>query len=452
MRLPEIDSRILFGGCQSDETSYRLPHLRGHPTKRFWRSVYLTPFPNSVNYAFPSLCQMRTLFNLLLLWDALGPICFADQTIHRRARQVLHVDDNFNDNSEKQGTVLDQEAYFWQRFMEGQSLPILTPDPEPETIDPEISSPDTEEPFTFEPTESFTSVPEVVEPPTPSLMSDIVAAQGDLSIFTAMAKETSFDQVILESSAGRTVFAPTDAAFGNFDQDILDRLQQPEWILHLRYLLFGHIAVFDILYGVNLSHGMSIQTALDLTTITVNSINGQIYLSGSYYDGVAIVETDLIADNGVVHKIGGIMPPEFLFVDIVELAGARAFLTVMRDLLASTGLDVVVKDGLYTILWPVNEAFDELPVSSLEELTDPSNEDMLREILLYHLVPGLYPTDMLTSGIELVTAQGSSVIFSVSERIDGVLERFFNDVFVITVNFAGGNGLLHAIAGVLLPP
>jgi len=117
------------------------------------------------------------------------------------------------------------------------------------------------------------------------------------------------------------------------------------------------------------------------------------------------------------------------FVDLIELAGLD---------------DIFLCSGPFTAMIPTNDAFNKLNASLLESLTDPANLDQLKDILLYHMLPGYHPTMDLVPG-PLKTIQGEDVQFSANPFM-------FNDATVIMPDYLACNGIFDSIDEVLVPP
>ena len=72
---------------------------------------------------------------------------------------------------------------------------------------------------------------------------------------------------------------------------------------------------------------------------------------------------------------------------------------------------------------------------------------MLKQVLLYHVLPGSVPAAKVLKTASATTAEGSSVEFSVKGK-----SAFVNDAKVITPDIRASNGIVHAINKVLIPP
>jgi uncharacterized surface protein with fasciclin (FAS1) repeats len=107
-----------------------------------------------------------------------------------------------------------------------------------------------------------------------------------------------------------TVFAPTDAAFGAAAQAfgfgsgeaLVDYLSEQGL---LAQVLTYHVATGDRRAQAVLSSGQLIMLDGNVAAITVDG-------DGAKIDGAVIERTDILASNGIIHVLGGVMlPPGF---------------------------------------------------------------------------------------------------------------------------------------------
>ena len=68
-------------------------------------------------------------------------------------------------------------------------------------------------------------------------------------------------------------------------------------------------------------------------------------------------------------------------------------------------------------------------------------------ILIYHVVPGLAPSDALRAGQQVATLQGSPVTVT----LEGGQIRI-NNAKVVVADIQASNGIIHVIDAVLIPP
>ena len=72
---------------------------------------------------------------------------------------------------------------------------------------------------------------------------------------------------------------------------------------------------------------------------------------------------------------------------IVEIAlSDENFSTLVAALRAADLVETLQGAGPLTVFAPTNDAFNKLPTGALESLLLPENKELLRQILLYHVV------------------------------------------------------------------
>lgn len=117
------------------------------------------------------------------------------------------------------------------------------------------------------------------------------------------------------------------------------------------------------------------------------------------------------------------------FVALIELAGLQ---------------DIFLCSGPLTLLVPSNESFERIHPDDAELLVDPENVVVLREILLYHMIPGSYMETNFEAG-PLESIQGENIIVQRNPLS-------FNDATLIDSDLLGCNGVAHIVSSVLIPP
>jgi uncharacterized surface protein with fasciclin (FAS1) repeats len=133
--------------------------------------------------------------------------------------------------------------------------------------------------------------------------------------------------------------------------------------------------------------------------------------------------------------------------DIIQTAqAAGSFNTLLKAIRLAELQGTLKTGGPFTVFAPTDEAFAKLPPATLSAvLADPN---LLRSILLYHVVDGaVYARDVvgLTSA---ETLNGASISIAVVGS-DVVLN---GSSTVTAVDIAAKNGVIHVIDTVLLPP
>jgi uncharacterized surface protein with fasciclin (FAS1) repeats len=136
-------------------------------------------------------------------------------------------------------------------------------------------------------------------------------------------------------------------------------------------------------------------------------------------------------------------------INIVETAKTDTGLSMLVDLLATAGLAETLSDesAQYTVFAPTNEAFRKLGDKKLASLKEEKNKDMLKDILLYHVVSG----NMLAADV------------STKKELDGMNEKVIKvtgkdgkwmvaGATITTTDIKCSNGTVHVIDAVMMPP
>jgi transforming growth factor-beta-induced protein len=234
-----------------------------------------------------------------------------------------------------------------------------------------------------------------------------------------------------------TVFGPTDAAFAKLGlnaSNIATAFDKET----LRDILWYHITRRE--YKAEKVITLTDLTMLNRqkTFITVNDL-------GAFINGSKIIQTDVDVDNGVIHVIDSVLlAPK----DIVDTAVADGRFTTLVAAVQAAGLvDTLKSAGPFTVFAPTDDAFAKLPAGTVEALLQPENLEQLKQILLYHVVPGrIWSSDV----IKLSTADTAAGLPVSIKVMDGKV--FINDAQVIITDVWTSNGMIHVIDSVLLPP
>ena len=132
-------------------------------------------------------------------------------------------------------------------------------------------------------------------------MADIIATAVNAGNFTTLVKAIeSADLVdLLKSEGSYTVFAPTDEAFSALPQEALAALLQD--IPKLKRILTYHVVFGD----VRAEDLLQIEEAATVEGSIVAIENN----NGIKVNDANVLQTDVIADNGVIHIIDGVLIP-----------------------------------------------------------------------------------------------------------------------------------------------
>lgn len=311
-----------------------------------------------------------------------------------------------------------------------------------------------------------------LRPPPPELapllsIAEIGATDPDLSLLVALVTQVGLGSA-LTVPGPITLFAPTNAAVAELIPDLenLDQLDPgPLTAVLTHHVVQGTYLASDITDGLMLP-------TFARDTIEFNVTGGVLTV-----DDYVITDT-IVASNGVVHKIEGVMLPDSFFVPptvedppvapvaaptdvpepaptdaplptIVELTFKDVDLSILAGLVKMAGLvDTLSSPGPFTVFAPINPAF----LTVLSELgLDPTASyegDVVAGLLTYHVVAGTYMASDIVDGLTLETVNSEMIEFGVDA--DGGVT--VNGETVIVADIAASNGVIHKIDGILLPP
>jgi len=161
------------------------------------------------------------------------------------------------------------------------------------------------------------------------------------------------------------------------------------------------------------------------TTITEESVEA----TSNERSGQAFIEDDGSTPNCLQIAIGS--PDHKTLVAAVQAAQVE---------------NALVNVGPLTVFAPTDAAFAALPEGTVENLIKPENRETLANILKYHVTPGNLSTTILTKLPKLGQANNQYVKVEV---IDG--KPVIGGANIIA-SVPAGNGIVHVIDKVLLPP
>ncbi len=273
---------------------------------------------------------------------------------------------------------------------------------------------------------------------TANLAETAVAAGNFKTLVTALKAADLADTIATKGPF--TVFAPTDEAFAKIPKPILTALLEDKKTLSqilLYHVVDGKVPASTVttLTSAKTLNG-DVKVAVKDGTVTVNN--------------ATVTSTDIEASNGIIHVIDTVLIPEGLALpagNVVDAAVAAGSFKTLATALTAAGLVDTLKngEGPFTVFAPNDAAFAKLPAGTLEGLL--ADKEKLKAVLLYHVVSGRVNSTAVTKLDKAKTLGGPEVAIKV---VDGKVK--INDSTVTTADIQTGNGVIHVIDTVLMPP
>jgi transforming growth factor-beta-induced protein len=282
----------------------------------------------------------------------------------------------------------------------------------------------------------------MVEPVESNTIVDVASGNDDFSILVDALVMAGLDDALASENASFTVFAPTNDAFAA----LLDEL--------------GVSALEDIpsetLSAVLLYHVLNVEAPASAvstgyySTLSAGPADGynlSLYVNKEELmlnNRAGIIETDIMADNGVIHVIDKVVLPLSITGHAVANESFSSLVAaVTKAELAEALADESVN---YTVFAPVNAAFEELftalGVSGIAEIDVAT----LTDVLLAHVVSGNVASADLSNGSVPTLNDSKTLDINIDNGvvIDG-------EISVVLADVQGTNGIVHVIDTVIVP-
>jgi len=240
-----------------------------------------------------------------------------------------------------------------------------------------------------------------------------------------------------------TVFAPSDDAFRALFKQIGVKSITQLTAEQLKPILLYHVVKGKV-------------RSKALTNGFVPTLNGaavKVKLNpGVMVNNAQVTFADLSTFNGVIHVIDQVLLPPTQ--NLVQVAQSIPDFSILVDAVVKAGLaETLYTGGPFTVFAPTNDAF----VSLLKELNFASLNDIpidvLKNVLLYHVVNGRVYSSSLPAGPLKVTPLFNSQSFSIDASMLKITDaRGRNSGLVPSLlDVQATNGVIHVIDKVILP-
>jgi len=252
---------------------------------------------------------------------------------------------------------------------------------------------------------------------------------------------TQLGNILRGDEEFHTVFAPTDEAFRNAPQKIVDKILNDKDLL--QKLLKYHILKLEICSAAILGHA------------SLHSLEGQkVNLTCDINDlmrvnNIAVRSGDILATNGLIHVLDEILVPDSVLSleDVLLRMGMYEFLEYAQQAGIADQLQGKAS-GNFTVFVPSLQVFTDMP--SVERHMLQTQPAAVHRVFQYHLVPGRITTSSI---------QGESVVRAASGHGDALMLKVLhpggfsvNGARFVSANHETQNGVIHIIDRILSPP
>jgi len=269
-----------------------------------------------------------------------------------------------------------------------------------------------------------------------------------------------------------TVFAPTNDAFtallsGLEGYDSLEDFDSDEEKALLTSILTYHVVGAKAL-STDLSDGQQI-TTVQGEDVGI-SLEGGVFVQDATEVDAQVVQADVEASNGVVHVIDKVLVPQAVLdalngetpmeelKTLTEIVVDTEALSVLEAAVIKAGLaETLSGDGPFTVFAPSDDAFIALlevlgdGYNSLDDFDEEAEIDLLRNILLYHVIPARVKSTDLSEGFVDTAFEGNSIHVAASGDTFTIGDATDIDAKLLAVDIMASNGVAHTIDKVLLP-
>ena len=317
------------------------------------------------------------------------------------------------------------------------------------------------------------SVPETSQKNIVEIAQDTESLSSLVNVLTKADEKEGTDLIgTLSGNGPFTVFAPTNEAFvellGNLEgYDSLEDFESDAEKELLASILTYHVVGTKAL-STDLSDGQQIGTVQG-EDVGI-SLEGGVFVQDATEEDAQVVQADVEASNGVVHVIDKVLIPQAVLdalngetpeeesKTLTEIVVETETLSVLEAAVIKAGLaETLSGEGPFTVFAPSDEAFVALlgvlgnDYNSLDDFDEEVEIDLLRDILLYHVIPAEVKSTDLSEGFVDTAFEGNSLHIGASGDTFTIGDATDIDANLTAVDIMASNGVAHTIDKVLLP-
>lgn len=288
---------------------------------------------------------------------------------------------------------------------------------------------------------------------------DVLASDGEVSLAIEAVYATGLEPVLSSKGTSLTLFLPTNDAFGK-----LGAAGEKPWLADLNRL--KEILAFHLVSGQKI-----MAADIDARETIVETQGGRLYVKNdggdvkvarvafvdvadATSDMSTVVAADIVASNGVAHKIDTVLiPPARTVADVLA---QRSDFTSLAGLVGQAGLTAALRSpGPWTVFAPTNAAIAAFQANQPEFFAKvAADQALLTSMLLYHVRNGsAVLAESMQDGL-IPTLNGGMMYVSVDSNTVQVrsTKRGGTAATVVMADLTADNGVIHGIDMVLVPP
>ncbi|GIY93469.1 periostin [Caerostris extrusa] len=270
-------------------------------------------------------------------------------------------------------------------------------------------------------------------------VADIIAGDMQFSVLKRMLSRAGLVQALRNPNRTFTVFAPTDSAFFLPHLERESDAKERCTVSVMKHHIIDHMICSSAIPQFAKSLNM-IGELLSLSRDDYNKL---------YVDDVQIVVKDLVATNGVVHIIDGVLSTRQAksASEVLEEYGLKEFLALLEAANLRKLYDSLEN---VTFFIPSNEAIRAVPAGLLDSLA--SNINSLFSVLLYHVAEGTAQIKTPEHVFSSKLANTSIKVQVQSSYPHAAPQVLVQCALVLSPSNKMCGGNLHVINKLLLPP
>lgn len=289
--------------------------------------------------------------------------------------------------------------------------------------------------------------------PPPGTLAQVATAGGFNALVAAADKAGLVSALSSSSSAGLTVFAPTDAAFTSLATSLgfasanamVAALDGPTLAKILQY----HVLPTRKL-AADLATGGATQATLytfegSAATLALDTSAG-VKITDEVLNVATVTSANVPASNGVIHVIDKVLVPPGV-LNVVQMAQANPVFSTLVGAVVSADLQGALADpaATLTVFAPTNDAFAAI-ASTVATLTPTQ----LETVLSYHVLGSQVLAADIPFGTPVTTLATQDITINAGTP-PTITDTTATAASIVATDVRASNGVIHVIGKVLIP-